>query len=108
MVAECFAASHAFGSASELDASSKACVTALNIDAIWRCDDCLTAVDHCTRKSLRNLAILNELSALRVRSLVKYALRGLANIASPRKTTIPLNRGLTVEAAAWGAASVQE
>jgi hypothetical protein len=43
---------------------------------------------------------------VRVPSSAKYALRGLANIASPRKKTIPLNPGLRVEAAAWDAAAV--
>jgi hypothetical protein len=37
-----------------------------------------------------------------------YASRGLANIASPRKKTIPLNPDPTVEAAAWDAAAVKE
>jgi hypothetical protein len=42
----------------------------------------------------------------KLRTRFLYALRGLANIASPRKKTIRLNPALTVEAAAWDAASV--
>src|SRR6266705_1023467 len=46
-------------SSSEPDTSSKAYATALNhrCDAIiGRCENWLTAIDHCTRKLLRNLS----------------------------------------------------
>src|SRR5882757_3495478 len=78
-----------------------------SFESSMRCDDWLTAIDHCTRKRLRNLSETEKLSARRVSSsAAKYAIRGLANIASPRKKTISLNPRLTAEAAAWDAAVV--
>src|SRR5882757_2877476 len=78
-----------------------------SFESSMRCDDWLTAIDHCTRKRLRDLSETEKLSARRVSSsAAKYAIRGLANIASPRKKTISLNPRLTAEAAAWDAAVV--
>ena len=54
VVSEYFAASHPAASASEPDTASKAHATALNHRC--DCDDWLTAIDHCTRKLLRNLS----------------------------------------------------